>query len=446
MFYSDNEGPVIDPSTGKADFYTLASIGGGYDAHGQNQRVSVYAQDSWQITTRFTLNPGVRLDMNRGKVAGGTAFKTNPIAPRLGFAWDLGGDARSVLRGHYGRYYEALYSAFYYYTDPGAFAPMEARRTFNTSRFTETLFATRGQQYAIDPHIKQPYLDQSVIGFDRQLPLDIVLSGTLVYRKNRNLIETVSRDGIFVPVTGQVPNSGQTVTLFDYLNPQTDVLIYTNPKSLNRTYRAAILSATRRLTGKWQLGGSYVYSQARGNIDNFGFDELGTGANTPFFEGHFLDTPNSLVNAQGKLTHDQTHQLKLQGTRLFPSRHIALSADFTFHTGDTWTPRATCLLTDDGNGVIGDGITGCHDFPQGPVLYFAETRGSRRLPPRRELDLRTEWQHEFRSGELRVDLDFFNILNQTRVTSVETLVGPQLGEPATANYQRWLRLGFAFSW
>jgi hypothetical protein len=442
VFYSDNEGPVIDPSTGKSDFYTLATIGGGYDAHGQNRRVSAYLQDSWQITPRFTLNPGLRLDMNRGNVTGGTVFKTSPIAPRLGFALDLGGDARTVLRGHYGRYYEALYAAFYYYTDPGAFAPLTAKRTFNTSKFTETLFTTPGQQYAIDPNIKQPYLDQLILGIDRQMPHDIVLSGTLVYRKNRNLIETVSRDGIFKPVTGKVPGSGQTVTLYDYLNPNTDVLIYTNPRGLNRTYRAAILSATRRLTGKWQLAASYVYSRATGNIDNLGFDELGLGANTPFFSGHFLDTPNSLVNAQGRLTHDQTQQVKLMGTRLFPRRHMSVSADYTFHSGDTWTPRANCLLVAGPNNT-----TTCHDFPQGPVVYFAEARGSRRLQPRSELDLRIEWQHQFRNArDLRIDLDFFNANNQQRVTSVETLIGPNFGEPATANYQRWLRLGFAWSW
>ncbi|MDQ6803197.1 MAG: TonB-dependent receptor [Acidobacteriota bacterium] len=445
-FFMDNEGPTVDPSTGKPDFYTLGSFGGGYDAHGQNQRTSMFVQDTWRITPRFTLNPGVRLDMNRGKVTGQTVFRTNPIAPRLGFAWDLRGDARSVLRAHYGRYYEALYGAFYYYMDPGAFFPLITKRTFNTSGYTQTLTTTPGQQYAIDPHIKQPHLDQAIIGFDQQVGHDIVVSGTLVYRKNGDLIETVSRDGVFVPVTGTVPDTGQKVTLYDYLNPNTDVLIYTNPRSLKRSYSAAILSANRRLTGKWQMAASYVFSRAKGNIDNFGFDEFGLGANTPFFDGHFLDTPNSLVNAQGRLTHDQTHQLKLQGARLFPSRHLSVSADLTMHSGDTWTPRTTCLLTDDGNGVLGDGIVGCHDFPQGPVLYLAESRGSRRLPTKRELNLRTEWKHPFRVGELRVDFDFFNLNNQNRPTSVETLVGPDLGQPATANYARWLRLGFGFTW
>jgi outer membrane receptor protein involved in Fe transport len=273
---------------------------------------------------------------------------------------------------------------------------------------------------------------------DHQLPFDIVLSATFAHRTNRDLIETVSRDGIFVPVSGFVPGTGQHVTLFDYLNPETDILIYTNPKGLNRTYRAMIISASRQFDQRWQLQGSYVYSRTRGNIDNLGFDESGIGGNTPFFEGHFLDTPNSLVNAQGRLTHDQTHQIKLQGTWNVPSADLSFSANYTFYSGDTWTPRTDCLLTDEEK----DGVFDCHEFPQGPVLYFAEPRGSRRLPARNELDFRAEWEHE----GLSLIVDVFNVTNQRRPTEVETTADEELGQPATFNFPRNVRLGIGYRW
>ena len=446
-FFSDNEGPEEDPSTEQEDFFTLATFGGGLDARGTNNRVSLFVQDAWRITEDLTLNPGIRLDINRGSVEGNTVFKTNPIAPRIGFAWDIGGDGISVLRAHYGHYFEALYASFYYYMDPGAFFPEVTQRIFNQSEFTETISSSQGQQYAMDPNIKQPYLDQYILGFDRRLPYGLVLNGTLVYRKNKNLIETVSRDGQFVPVTGIVPGTGQQVILFDYLNPGTDVLLYTNPDELERTYHAAIVGISSRLTEYGQLYASYVYSKASGNIDNLGFDEAGIGANTPFFAGGFLDTPNSLVNAQGRLTHDQTHQIKLQGTWVLPSINLALSTNYTYHSGDTWTPQSDCLLTDDGNGQIGDGIFDCHEFPQGPQLYFAEQRGSRRLPARNEIDIRAEWQHDFENiGVLAFQFDVFNLTNQTRPTQVETLADEELGQPATLNFPRNLRFGIRFSW
>ena len=187
-FFYDNEGPEEDPSTGQDDFFTLAFYGGGYNARGTNKRVSLFAQDSWRITPSFTLNPGVRLDINRGEVTGGnTVFKTNPIAPRIGFAWDIGAKGDSIFRAHYGRYYEALYASFYYYMDPGAFNPLITQRIFNTSGYTDTLTSIEGQQYAMDPNIKQPYLDEYIAGFDQQLPFGIGLSGTLIYRKTRIL-------------------------------------------------------------------------------------------------------------------------------------------------------------------------------------------------------------------------------------------------------------------
>lgn len=447
-FYSDNEGPEEDPSTEEDDYFTLAYLGGGYDAHGTGDRISLFAQDSWRITPQFTINPGVRLDINRGKVSGGeTVFKTNALAPRIGVAWDPGEDGHTILRAHYGRYYEALYASYYYYMDPGAFFPLTLQRTFNTSGYTETVSSNPGQQYAMDSGIKQPHMDQYILGIDHQLPWGIVLSAVGIYRKNADLIETVSRDGIFVPVHGIVPGSGQEVTLYDYLNSGSDVLIYTNPKELNRKYRGFILSAARHMNRNWQLMASYVYSKATGNIDNLGFDETGLGGNTPFFDGHFLDTPNSLVNAQGRLTHDQTHQIKLQGTYSIPSLQLSFSANYTYYSGDTWTPRSDCLLTDDGNGVLGDGILDCHEFPQGPVVYFAEARGSRRLPAKNEIDLRVEWQHALGNGQqLGLFADIFNVANQSRPTEVETMMDEEFGQPATLNFPRNVRFGLSFGW
>jgi TonB dependent receptor/Carboxypeptidase regulatory-like domain len=448
-FYIDNEGPEEDPSTGEDDFFSLQFLGDGYDAHGTNNRVSLFAQDSWQIAAGFSLNPGVRVDIDRGKVSNGiTVFKTHGLAPRIGFAWDLTkGDGESVLKAHYGRYYEALYAGYYYYLDPGAFHPLTVNRIFNTSGFSETIISNPGQQYAMDPNIKQPYLDQYILGFDQQLPYGIVFSSTFIYRKNKNLIETVSRDGVFVPVQGVVPDTGQQITLFDYLNPNTDVLLYTNPPELNRKYQAMMFTVSRRFRNNWQLFGSYIYSKAEGNIDNLGFDENGGGGNVPFFDGHFLDTPNSLVNMQGRLTHDQTHQFKLQGTYIFPSLNVTFSANYTYHSGDTWTPRDDCLLTDDGNGVIGDGIFDCHEFPQGPVVYFSEPRGSRRLPARNEIDLRVGWEHDFAEQyQLGLYLDIFNLTNQSRPTEVEPLVSEGFGEPANLNFPRNARFGLSFSW
>ena len=115
----------------------LASFMDNYSIGAQNgyfgnisQEDGIFAQDNWRVNSRLTLNLGVRwdlltwpyeehnrqaaFDINTGTVllAGQNGVSRSIInqnyhnfAPRLGFAYDLHGNGRSVLRGGYGIYY-----------------------------------------------------------------------------------------------------------------------------------------------------------------------------------------------------------------------------------------------------------------------------------------------------------------------------------------------------
>ncbi len=163
----------------------------------------------------------------------------------------------------------------------------------------------------------------------------------------------------------------------------------------------------RRLRDNWQMMLSYVYSEATGNIDNLSFGGAYGGDNA----GSFLNTPNSLVNAEGKLTNDPTHAVKLQGSYAIPKLNLLFSGNYTFNTGDTYNIRTTCLLVD------GE----CYDFNQGTDRVHGEARGSRRLEDKSELDLRAEWYMELGENDDRfgIFLDVFNVTNQARFTLVE---------------------------
>jgi hypothetical protein len=86
-----------------------------------------YFQDDWKVTRKFTLNVGVRWDKDFNLVGGGDQGNSrtyqelkaisNPYAaslphddnkdfsPRVGFAWDLTGQGRHVVRAGYGLYF-----------------------------------------------------------------------------------------------------------------------------------------------------------------------------------------------------------------------------------------------------------------------------------------------------------------------------------------------------
>jgi outer membrane receptor protein involved in Fe transport len=430
-WFYDNYGYFYDdPGTAEYDggYYTLGYYNYAYDLTATINRGSLFAQDSWKISPHFTLNAGLRAEINKGSVPGeGTIFDNTAFAPRLGFAWDATKDGKTVIKAHYGRFFEKFVATQFYFAKAGSFTPLEQRIIY-PSGFVESLGQARAGVTVIDDDLDQPYLDQMTVGVDREIPGGITLSGTLIYRKKEDFIETVSRDGIFIPVTGTVRETGQTITLFDYMNPETDVLVYQNVPELFREYKGVMLTATKRLRENWQMLASYVYSETTGNVDNLGTSSVYGGDNP----SRFLDTPNSLVNAEGTLTHDQTHQVKLQGTYVIPAINLSLSGNYTYYSGDTYMLRSNCLLVD------GE----CYDFNQGSLRFFGEPRGVRRLDPKNELDFRAEWYYDLANqSRLGLFLDVFNVTNQARATVVEDRAGSAFETARSANLPRSYRVG-----
>ncbi len=73
---------------------------------GTNPLYGGFAQDSWKITDRFTLNYGLRYEVDTRWYPLPTNKKN--FAPRFGFAWDPFGSHKTVIRGGYGLFYSPI--------------------------------------------------------------------------------------------------------------------------------------------------------------------------------------------------------------------------------------------------------------------------------------------------------------------------------------------------
>src|SRR5437867_5585985 len=76
---------------------------GGSGLNFKDAIAGVFAQDDWEARRGLTLNLGLRWDKD-------SLFQgdNNNIAPRVGFAWNAGGSAKTVVRGNAGIFYDTL--------------------------------------------------------------------------------------------------------------------------------------------------------------------------------------------------------------------------------------------------------------------------------------------------------------------------------------------------
>ncbi|HWP42293.1 MAG TPA: TonB-dependent receptor, partial [Blastocatellia bacterium] len=281
-------------------------------------QLSWYVQDDWKITPRFTMNLGLRYDVDWGFVdskhqVNNRAIRalqiighpygqriveddTNNFSPRIGFAWDVNGDARSVIRGGYGIYYdqsflnvplfavqlanEEIYGSI---AEVGDFSLATPAPAFPRP-FTNPIVPIVGR--LIDPDFESPYSQQFNIGFEQELWRDTAISFDYVHILGLHEFTQLDINARIGPLVGaQRTSPTQPRALQSLFDAHASELIAAfgipNPFSAIRVaqsdgrskYDAFTVAFKKRYSNSFQLNAHYTLARAKawfGQIADFG--------------------------------------------------------------------------------------------------------------------------------------------------------------------------------
>ena len=282
---------------------------------------ALYAEDSWRITPRLTLNLGLRyeyygvqhnkdasLDSNFYFGSGPTLFdqirngqveianqstvgelwapNKGNFAPRLGFAWDIFGDGRTSLRGGYGIAYERNFGnvTFNVIQNPPNYAVVALTAGVDVPSLPITLSnagplaGTSGTQVlpptslrAVDPNIDTAYAHFYSGSLQRELARNTVASIEYSGSTGRNLydISNINRSGTGLFYLGSDTTNPATGLPTSRLNGQYTSINFrgSGGKSQYNGLTLGVDSSALRDYGL-RFTARYTYSVARDNLSS----------------------------------------------------------------------------------------------------------------------------------------------------------------------------------
>jgi hypothetical protein len=406
----------------------------GFDLKSNGWKVSAFAQNSWTIGDRLTINPGVRWSIQRGylpNLQSEAFFKPrNYIEPRIGLTFDIFGDHKTAFKAHYGRFYESLKTWYFNGVDPG-YQDWVGYEVLQDGTKVELWRVPYSRPATMDPKIGIPYSDQFTVGLERTIMKDASLGLTFIYREYKDFIGRVNMTAIWErsPYTFEDQNGNpQTIEVYRQTSPGSDDRFeITNPRAglspsllitPKNKYTGISISLNKRFSAGWMFHVDYTYSQAKGNMYNSG---------TASWGGNYFENPNRQINAYGNLIYDAPHSLNIYGTVSLPLGFV-FTPRFMYQSGGNWTPYVQVSEI------------------AGSPWVFLESRGSERLPAQIALDLRLEKLFTFTERyKLSLILDAFNIFNRGVATGLRTQVnGAKYGKASGICDPKYFRVGMRF--
>lgn len=304
-----------------------------------------FVQDDWKVNRRLTLNIGLRYEydtppadaalgrllnfyperyrgpgVDSGLVIGGETPGVpdstvdgdfNNFGPRVGFAYALGSDARTVFRGGYGVFYDSrsgqvtqqkLFEPPYSANQTVVLRPTDAPRGYrfppaiDLSRPTETMPGGTLSIRPIEKNTRMDYVQQWNFGLQHQFGAELVVSGAYVGTRGLQLFRATNIN--YPRLIGNAyirPYDGFTTIVQSQAGGTSD-------------YHSAQLTVQRRFARGASILGAYTFGKA--------LDDTATGVR--YFTSATGD-PADLRGSRGLADFDRTHRLVVSFTVEVPS-------------------------------------------------------------------------------------------------------------------------------
>jgi TonB-dependent receptor-like protein len=400
---------------------------------------SAFLQDSWRISPRFTVNAGVRYDVER--IQNGEEVTVIDLKdewqPRVGLVFDWAGDGSSKLYASFGRFYYQIpndlnvrvygnqfSTSTFNFSGPSS--PTEAPPSGGWSTVNQgvpnrnPLFQGAANE-PVDAGIKGQYQDEFTVGAEMALAPTFAVGVKGMYRKLGRAIEDRCDLDYTSPINQEsscaMMNPGESGFwgsggAFPWCDNAGDVFVSPTagtcfetgapriPKA-NRKFRGIELTARKTFSQNLWAQASYIYSKLTGNYD--GAVRVASGQTDPGINADY-DYPLFSVNANGRLYLDRPHQARLDAVYTAPfGLSVGLGAYYRsgppvsrYGWYNVFYPNLLHLVQRGHDTAVSGG----------------------RLPNQFEANLSLGWTFNMGAVSITPQLYVFNLLNRQGVTDV----------------------------
>jgi hypothetical protein len=426
---------------------------------------SAYVNDTWTIARRLTLDLGARYQRDNPvipaqcRLAGawpsspaGCIEKVNfkvfsSIAPRAYFSYDVAGNAKTVLKGGWGRFDHSrgldepnLANPFLSATSTYRWSDLNGNRNYDPGEVdldpNGPGFVSNAQPIGgvSNPNEKRPKTDQFSLTFEHELARNVAVRASGVYVRTFNeprFLNTLRLPSDYnIPITnpdpgpdnrvGTADDPGTFITYYDYsaalAGQKNERFIITDDPQAGEKHTSVDLQLTKRMFRRWQFLVSYGATK----------NDYLLPRPADFSRAIPLYNPNVTINTAN---HAWEWVGKVSGVYVLPAE-VNVSANFNYQSGN---PQARQVL-----------FSGGKQIPT--IVLNAEPLGSIHLPDTSVVDLRLQ-KSFLLPGRQKVSMrvNFYNALNASTVTTRNLRSGSTYLRPTAITPPRIAELGVSYT-